>query len=508
MNAFLNGMKNATNLTYTENGALTRRSTNSDLLDLFAMGGAYRKRSDEDCILLFKNAYIENPTYALKCLFYLRDIRGNGQGERRFFRVCMKWLGSYDREAARRNLKYVAEYGRWDDLFVFMGTTLEKDVLALMRAQLAEDVQTQTPSLLAKWLPSINTSSFETRQLANKVRNYFGMTPREYRKTLSILRQRINVLERLMSAGKWDEIEFDKIPSRAGMLYKKAFMRHDLERQEVKGVRTYEEFIKDDTTKVNAKTLYPYEVVAEALKLFRTGSYWSMKELPSMDSVERLAVNKYWDNLQNYFKNASLNAMAVVDTSGSMVGSEPSAPINVAISLGLYCAEKAKGPFAGHYVSFASRPQLIKTEGVDFCDKVQRIYRTNLVDNTNIEATFDLFLDMVVRGECRAEDLPEKLLVISDQEFDSARGYYGRGQDSRTLMENIQKKWAAYGIKMPSLVFWNVQARQNNIPMKVQDGIMFVSGFSPSIFAQIMANKDAVSLMMDVLDSERYAAIK
>lgn len=508
MNAFLNGMKNATNLTYTENGALTHKSTNSDLLDLFAMGGAYRKRSDEDCILLFKNAYIENPTYALKCLFYLRDIRGNGQGERRFFRVCMKWLGSYDREAARRNLKYVAEYGRWDDLFVFMGTTLEKDVLSLMRAQLAEDVQTQTPSLLAKWLPSINTSSFETRQLANKVRNYFGMTPREYRKTLSILRQRINVLERLMSAGKWDEIEFDKIPSRAGMLYKKAFMRHDLERQEVKGARTYEEFIKDDTTKVNAKTLYPYEVVAEALKLFRTGSYWSMKELPPMDSVERLAVNKYWDNLQNYFQNASLNAMAVVDTSGSMVGNDPSAPINVAISLGLYCAEKAKGPFAGHYVSFSSRPQLIKTEGVDFCDKVQRIYKTNLCQNTNIEATFDLFLDMVVRGECRAEDLPEKLLVISDQEFDSARGYYGRGQDSRTLMENIAHKWAKYGIKMPELVFWNVNARQNNISMAVKDGIMFVSGFSPSIFQQIMNNKSAFDLMYDVLNQERYAVIE
>lgn len=133
MNAFLNGMKNATNLTYTENGALTHKSTNSDLLDLFAMGGAYRKRSDEDCILLFKNAYIENPTYALKCLFYLRDIRGNGQGERRFFRVCMKWLASYDREAARRNLKYVAEYGRWDDLYIFVGTPIEDEMWKFLK---------------------------------------------------------------------------------------------------------------------------------------------------------------------------------------------------------------------------------------------------------------------------------------------------------------------------------------------------------------------------------------
>ena len=357
MNKFMNGLTNATNFTYTENGAVTHTTTKSALLDMFAMGAAMRSRSDADVILMFRKAFAENPVYALKCLFYIRDIRG-GQGERRFFRLCMKDLAKNNVEAAKRNLKYVPEFGRWDDLYVFEGTDLENDAFEFMKNQLALDVECKTPSLLAKWLKSENTSSRESRRLGNKTRIAFGMNHKQYRKTLAVLRERINIVERLMSENRWDEIEFDKIPSRAGMIYKNAFARHDLERvQSEKNVVSYADFAKDKDTKVNAKALYPYECVAEALKLFRTGSYWNMRDLPALDDTTRLMVNKYWDNLTDYFKGATFNGIAVVDTSGSMVGDDAAAPINVAISLGLYCAERAQGPFAGNYISFASRPQ-------------------------------------------------------------------------------------------------------------------------------------------------------
>ena len=507
MNTFLNGLTDATNFGYTENGAVKHLTTRSALLDMFAMGAAMRKRNDEDIILIFRKAFAENPVYALKCLFYIRDVRG-GQGERRFFRICMKDLAVQDAEAARRNLKYVPEFGRWDDLYVFVGTPLENAAFEIMKEQLALDVQCKTPSLLAKWLKSENTSSKASRKLAQRTREYLGMTHKQYRKTLSILRERINVLERLMSAGKWDEIEFDKIPSKAGMIYKNAFARHDLERmKEDKNIQSYADFAKDDTKKVNAKTLYPYECVAEATKLFDYGWYRSSGIRVGMDDTTRLMVNKYWDNLQDYFNGASFNGLAVVDTSGSMTGSSASAPINVAISLGLYCAEKAKGPFAGHYISFASRPQLIKTEGVDFVDKVYRIYQTNLVDNTNIEATFDLLLDTALKNNCSQDDLPQNILIISDQEFDAARGYYGRNQNTKTLMENIEQKWLAHGYHMPNLIYWNVDARQNNIAMIPKDGVSFVSGFSPSIFQQIMSGKTSFDLMYEVLNQERYSVI-
>ncbi len=513
MNTFMNAMTDATNFTLTENGGVTHKTTKSDLLDMFAMGAAYRNCSDADVILLFKKAYEENPVYALKCLFYIRDIRG-GQGERRFFRVCLDWLAYNHPEAAKRNLKNIPEFGRWDDLYEFVDTPLESAAMGLMKDQLALDVQCKTPSLLAKWLKSENTSSLQSRKLAKITRQYFDMTARQYRKTLSILRARINVLERLMSENRWDEIEFDKIPSRAGMIYKNAFARHDLERAKNENVQTYAEFAKDTTKTVNAKALYPYECVAEAVKAMRC-DYWHAPAV-RLDDTGRLMVNKYWDNLTDYFNNATFNGIAVVDTSGSMTGREASAPINVAISLGLYCAEHNSGPFANHYISFSSRPQLIKTEGIDFCDKVKRIYETNLCENTNIEATFDLLLQTATQPGVKREDIPQNVIIISDMEFDAATrtyGWYDRAgristNNAETVLEGVARKWAAYGLELPHLIFWNVDARQNNIPMLGNGRISYVSGFSPSIFETIMSGKTGYELMMDKLNSERYACVQ
>ena len=511
MNSFMNSLTDMTNFTYTENGGVTHKTTKSALLDMFAMGAAMRSRSNEDIILMFKNAYEENPVYALKCLFYIRDIRG-GQGERKFFRICMQWLANEHTESASRNLSFVPEFGRWDDMYVFVGTPLERQAFNIMYAQLLLDVQCQTPSLLAKWLKSENTSSYESRHLGKLTRNYFGMTARQYRKTLSVLRNRINVLERLMSENRWDEIEFDKIPSRAGMIYKNAFARHDFERaRSEKNVQTYAEFAQDSTTKVNAKTLYPYECVAEAIRVMKC-DYWSTQSVP-LDDIQRLMTNKYWDNLTDYFNGSVFNGIAVVDTSGSMTGilrRKGPAPIDVAISLGLYCAEKNKGPFAGHYISFASKPKLIKTEGVDFCDKVARIYKTNLCDNTNIEAVFNLMLKTIIRNDVKKEDIPQNVIIISDMEFDAAQDYYTRRMSDgiETLLEGVAEKWAAYGLELPHLIFWNVDARQNNIPMIGNGRISYVSGFSPSIFETIMSGKTGYELMMEKLNDERYSMIQ
>lgn len=508
MNNFLNGLKNETNIGYTENGAVKRNTTNSALLDMFALGGSYRKRSDEDCILLFKKAFEENPVYAMKCLFYLRDVRG-GQGERRFFRVCMKWAANNYTEAVLKNLQNISLFGRWDDLYVFDGTAIENEAYALIKEQLALDVQCKTPSLLAKWLKSENTSSAKSQYLGMKTRKYLNMTPRQYRKTLSILRKRINVLERLMSAGEWDKIEFDKIPSRAGLIYKNAFARHDIERQKA-GARTYENFAKDATTTVNAKALYPYECVAKAMDLMGYGGYgWYgyNRNIP-MDNTNRLMINKYWDNLADYFAGKSFNGMALVDTSGSMTGCEASAPINVAISIGMYCADKAKGPFANHFITFESTPHFMEIEGVDFCDKVKRISAAPWGGSTNIESAFDLMLQTAIKNNCSQDEIPENLIIISDMEFNSCVRCGSYGTSNSTVMEQIEKKWNAYGYKIPSLIFWNVDARQNNIPMTVKDGISFVSGMSPTIFETVLSGKTGYDLMMEKLNSERYACIK
>ena len=340
--------------------------------------------------------------------------------------------------------------------------------------------------------------------MAKEIRIAFGISAKEYRQMLSKLRAKINVLERLMSANRWDEIEFDKIPSKAGLVYKNAFARRDII------AKKYERFAKDKTTKVNASTLYPYEVVAKATQ--HMGYGWG--SCLNISEVDRAMVNKYWENLPDYLNGKDCSMMCVVDTSGSMVRRDAAAPINVAISLGLYCAERIGGPFKNHYISFSSRPQLIKTEGIDFVDKVYRIYRTNLCENTNLEAVFDLLLATAKKPGVSAWDIPKTIVVISDMEIDRGSGnYWGSNahrwtkESASTEMETIRKKWAAAGLKMPKLVYWNVDARNSTI-LDSGPNVTFVSGMSPVIFKQVLTGKTGYDLMIETICAERYAVIK
>lgn len=497
MNTFLNGLVDETNVGVTENGAIKRVTTKSAILDMFALCGAYRKRSDADCIVAFKNALEENESLALKCLFYLRDCRG-GQGERRFFRVCFKWLADNAPKAAIRNLENVSEYGRWDDLiYSTVGTKVEKQALAIVATQLALDLDCKTPSLLAKWLPSENASSAETKRMGAIVRKALGMTHKEYRCALSALRKRINIVERLMSENRWDEIEFDKIPSKAGLIYKNAFARRDII------AKKYETFAKSEETKVNAEVLNPVDI---ANKVF---GYRNHSE------VDRAMLQKYWDNLKDYYNGRKENGIAIVDVSGSMSGQ----PMNAAVSMGAYIAERGHGPFANHFITFSANPQLVKFEGLDIVDKFQRAKRADWGMNTNIEAVFKMLLNVAKRENTKAEDIPERLYIFSDMEFDrcmcsgpieSRHGYgsskLGSSEQVETLLEKIAKDWAAAGYELPKVVFWNLDARSNNIPA-LGGRFSYVSGFSMSMVESVLSGKDGYDLMLEKLMSERYNAV-
>lgn len=493
MNTFMLNLQDATNFTRTDNGALAHKTTKSAVYDLFALGGAFRRRSDEDCILLFKNALEEDESLALKCLFYLADCRG-GQGERRFFRVCYKWLAKTYPEVAKRNLEKIPEYRRWDDvIYSLVDTPLENNALYFIKRQLTVDVQCKTPSLLAKWLPSENASSKETKRMGNIIRSYLKISHKEYRKILSELRTRINIVEKLMSANRWDEIEFDKIPSRAGLIYKNAFARRDIIKQR------YEAFAKSEDTKVNASVLYPYEVVYKAVE----GDCGWNYNFNKISDTDRAIIEKYWKNLPDYLNGKDCKMMCVVDTSGSMTGAEASAPINVAIGLGMYCAERIGGAFKDHYISFSAKPQLIKIEGVDFVDKVRRIYRTNLCQNTNIEATFKLLKNIALKSN--PEDIPETIVIISDMQIDRM-SHWRSDTVVATEMEKIRKEWEEEGLKCPKLVYWNVNAKNNTI---LDDGenVTYVSGMSPVIFEQVISGVTGYDLMLEKIESERYKDI-
>ena len=511
VNSFLGALKNENNYTHTWNGAVAKKSTGSKLYDLFSLGASYRAHNEVDCILLFKEAYIENPSYALRCLAYLRDIESQGQGERRFFRVILKWFAGYDKRAIARNLEYMVQNNicRWDDILVLFDTEAEDTAMDLIRKQLTKDMaamrssETAPVSLCAKWMPSCNTSSAKTKALGRKVAHNLGITERQYRKMLSALRNRINIVERLMSENRWSEIEFDKLPSRAGLIYRKAFERHELTQKK------YREFAKSDKT-VNAGKLYPYDIVREVEKLMDCGSYYCHKNV-ALDSTERLMLNKYWANLDSVIpQDVPFNGMVVCDTSASMLcgASNTATPMQVAVSLAIYAAERAQGPFKNHYISFSHNAKLIEVKGVDFCDKVDRIMRANLCQDTNLESVFDLVLSTAMKYHLPQNQIPQTLVVVSDQQVNSATDY-GFNQD--TFMQSMRKKWMATcggKYEMPSLVFWNVNAANPTFLDDLRSGITFCSGASPTLFNQIVRGNSGEDLMWDALNNERYIPIK
>ena len=501
MNSYLDALTNETNYRYTENGAITHKTTRSDLLDMFALCGAYRNRSDADCIVAFQKALAENEKYAMKCLFYLRDIRG-GQGERRFFKVCLKWLSNHNPDAVRRNLTLIPEYGRWDDLYCLEGTPLEPEMFAFIKKQLTLDFECKTPSLLAKWLKSENASSFETKRLGNRTRIAMGMSHKQYRKTLSMLRERINIVERLMSENRWDEIEFDKIPSRAGLIYKNAFARRDIIKEK------YEKFAKDDTTKVNAEVLNPVDI---ATRIYNTGG-WSFRR--NFSDTDIAMFQKYWDNLKDYYNGREENGIAVVDVSGSMWGQ----PLCAAVSMGAYIAERGHGPFANHFITFSDRPELVKFEGTDIVDKFYRAADADWGMSTNVEAVFDLLLKTAIRNNTMPQDMPDTIYIFSDMEFNRCmkdntsigdRWSYGNMDEFKinTLIEYKAQEWKNHGYKIPRLIFWNLDARSQNIPA-IGPGFSYVSGFSMNMVECILSGKDGYDLMIEKLDSERYSPIQ
>lgn len=491
MNKFMNGLTDATNFGCTENGAITHRTTKSDLLNMFALGGSMRNRPDDDIKLMFRKAYAEEPTLALRCLFYLRDCRG-GAGERRFFRICIKDFAINHTEVIRRNIEQIPYFGRWDDLYALEGTPLEKNMFTFIKKQLALDLQCKTPSLLGKWLPSINASSKETKRIGNKTRIALGMTHKEYRKTLSALREKINIIEKLMSNNEWDKIQYDKIPSKAGLIYRNAFARHDFER--------YEIFAKSKQTKVNADTLNPVDIAAKVY------DNWNASD------TEREILQKYWENLKDYYNGREENGIAVVDVSGSMNGT----PLSAAVSMGAYIAERGKGPYKDHFITFSAKPELVRFEGVDIYDKFRRATSAAWGMNTNIEATFDLLLKTAIDNKCTQEEIPQTVYIFSDMEFDACVSknngsyWYGDGitkDEAETLFDTMRKKWAEHGYKMPRLIFWNLDARHNNIPA-IGDGISYVSGFSMAALEAVLSGKDGYDLMLEMLNKDRYLVIK
>ena len=516
MNNFLNSLKNENNYTHTENGAVAYKSTANACLDAFGSLGAMRFSTEEDIIRVFSKAFAEDSALAMKMLFYIRDIRG-GQGARKVFRTIIKWLAETNSVYVVRNLDNFLEYGRGDDIICLLDTSIKNHVITWAFDHLKADwvacKKGESCSLLAKWMPSENTSSKETRAAARVFIKGFNWKPAQYRKVLTTLRRYLKVVEQKMSAREWKSIDYGAVSAKAAINYTDAFIKHD-----EPGYLQYLRNVADGKAKVNAASLFPVDIVHEALS---KGYRASMKD--------RILLDAMWKALPNYCEGHEETGICVVDVSGSMTG----LPMEVAISLGMYCGDKCRGPFAGHFITFSANPQLQQIEGKDICDKVANLERANWDMNTNLEKVFELILTTAEQYRVSDENMPKKLYIISDMQFDEARstgGWYSR-EPRRPFMQRMREKYERAGYTMPIIVYWNVRQSKCGMFQNTFEGeqCCMVSGYSASLFKSIIEGTtyeevvkvdkngvktstlkevvDPMTVMLTTLNSERYAQV-
>ena len=489
---FTDLIKDELNVSITENGARGYAYTKSDLVDFNFKIASYRKKSENDIIVDFKKAWYENKELALKYLFYARDIR-EGLGERRLFRACIREVVN---DLDTRVFDWIMEYGRADDLFVFIDTKLEYDLYEYVNTQLMKDaeamVQGKPCSLLAKWMPSINTSSRDTKELAKRFIKAFHISEKAYRKTLSKLRGYIDVLEKKLCANKWSEVDYEKVPSQANLKYMNSFLKHDNDRR-----REYLDKLEKGEAKVNAATNFPHDIVHK----YHTDG-WN-RDVKAYDSL----LEGMWKALPNYIEGKH-NVLVVRDGSGSMttpVGNSSVSAEDVSTALSVYFAERNSGEYKDKFITFSARPKFIDLSKYETLhDKVERCYKEDEVANTNIKAVFDLILNVAKSNNLKQEDIPT-ILVISDMEFDEATYM----NPNERLFGGIAKKYEECGYKLPKLVFWNVNSRTGTIPVtQNEEGVILVSGFSAAITKMVLSNEvDPYKALVNILMGERYKQV-
>lgn len=503
---FAQTAKNVATMKLTENGAVAYSTTENAILDLFAQIGALRPRTEGEIRCKFADAYSVDPLIATKMLFYCGNIRG-GLGERRTFRICLKWLADNHPSVVCKNITLIPHFNRWDSLFVLVGTACEDRMWEYIKDQLELDMMAVINdkkglshagiSLLAKWMPTETAHNKDTKALAKKAMRKLCVTPRMYRRMLSALRKYLRVVESLMSAGKWDQIDYPAVPSYAMKNYRNAFNKHDVER-----FSEYKESLAKGDTKINASTLYPYDLVHEYMGKIRYEYGHSFRYAGRYVVDNDPIIEAQWKALPNYVEGEN-NILIMADVSGSMAGR----PMETSIGLGTYFAQRNKGEYHNLYMTFTSDPHFISLDGAESLGTaICRVKQTDVGYSTNLMKAFTYILQHAIRNNISKEDMPKALVVISDMEIDE----FYRPNANFDFLDTLKVNFASNGYDLPKLVMWNVEARNDTFLCKSND-VVLVSGQSPSVFKNLcgsLAGKTAWDFMMEVLGSEMYAAVE
>lgn len=468
----LTGIKNNNTIINTKGSKYYRTSYSSNL-DVFTM---LTRFTDEDMIIkLFNKALLEDEDLALANLLYILDIR-NGKGERRLFKIIYKNLCLNYPNLALKILTYIKELGRFDYILIGIDTPIEKDVIKLIKEQLDLDIKSETPSLLAKWLPSHRMHGVNNL-LAKKLIKLLNMTEKDYRLLLSNLRSKINIVEKNLTNKEYDKIEFSKVPAKAMLKYNEVFNKNMSDK-----FSNYKENLSKGEEKINTTGLFSYEIIKKILN--------------DKESDHEL-YNLMWNNQKDILENDDTNLLVVADTSGSMTCYN-SIPLYTSIGLSLYIAERNKGFFKNHFITFSENPVLQEIKGKTLVEKVYNMETINAL-NTDIDKVFELILNVAKENKLKQKDLPSKILIISDMEFD--QGVYS---SNGTNFHGWKKIFQEEGYKLPTIIFWNVAGDTKGIPItKFENDVSMVSGFSTNILTNLLTldKYSPIDVMLEKLEN-------
>lgn len=483
---FAEAAKNNAAWTRTENGAVALNTTGDARLDLFGSIGSLRTAEDMRINTLFEEAYKVDPLFATKIAFYARDIRG-GLGERRVFRTILRNMAEFHPEALRPNLDLIGVFGRYDDLYCLIDTPLEDDMWVAMKKQFEEDkenaIQGKAISLLAKWIKTADASSEKTRQLGIQTAIKMGYPVRNFKRIVRYMRKHIGVVESLMSAGRWDEIKYPEVPSRAMMIYRNAFLKHDEQRY-----RAFVEKAINGDAKINSSTLYPYDLIEKIWGFLYKGA------------IEDKVVEAQWRQLPDYVEPGT-NALVIADTSGSMMGR----PMATSVGLAIYFAERNVGAYHNMWMSFSANPRIHILKGNTLAQKINALNKNDWDANTDLRKAFELVLDIAIKNNVPAEEMPKSLIVISDMEIDVC------GNKEWTFYEKMSQRFRKHGYQIPNIIFWNVNSRHDIFHADSKRiGVQLCSGQSTTVFKQMLScvGMTPVEAMEKVINAERYDCIK
>ena len=501
----------------TWNNAITNESTLNFNLDMFAYSSRVREQDHEKNKNRFKNALIENDKIALANLLYTLDIR-NGKGERALFKSYFSALIEMNKDYAIQILPYIPELGRWDYVFEGIGTEIEENVYELIRAYFMMDIknynENKPVSLLAKWLPSIKTHN-KKNYFAVKLAKKLNLTEKEYRKILSKLRDRLNIVEKHITNKEYEKIEYISVPSKAMVKYKNLFFVKDEVRfkefiEELKATKKskYDNLFMNDFAKMYLDSLRKVGINSlygkNLKKVYEDAISYLIKGLSQRELEDKQILLQNLNNQKNLIntmwkKQSKIefdkNVLVVADTSGSMQG----IPFETAVSLAIYISQNNKSEeWRNRFIIFSSDCiEYSYNKNAEFTDIIDEI--PFIVDNTDIDKVFKKILNDSVE-----KNLPQldEVIIISDMEFDAV-------QDKKNMsnFKYWKSEFAKHNYKLPKIIFWNVARNVESFPVtKLDYGTCLVSGYSKNILKSIIdiENFDPIDVMLKTLEEKKY----